>query len=120
MQLTFFQIIGSLFYPVLIRRASSAVNPVLELYRYRGRWQLATADALYSDGGQYRPLLAAFRTLKPQLPAVKNMLVLGTGLGSAVQILHEMGHHPACTLVELDEKVLQWALELSAPKHVNN
>lgn len=106
-----FQQIRSFFHPVRVRRAASAVNPVLELYYYRGRWQLATADALYSDGGEYRPLLTAFKALKHELPAVKTVLVLGTGLGSAVHILHKQDYHPSFTLVELDSVVLQWALE---------
>jgi spermidine synthase len=101
----------SYLHPVCIRRATSAVNPVLELYYYRGRWQLATADALYSDGEEYRPLLSAFKALSKELPHVNNVLVLGTGLGSAVHILHKQGYHPSFTLVELDSIVLQWALE---------
>lgn len=109
------QQIRSYFHPVRLRRATTAVNPVLELYYYRGRYQLATADALYSDGDQYRPLLTAFKALRKELPAVKKVLVLGTGLGSAVHILHKQGYKPQFTLVELDAIVLKWALELLPP-----
>lgn len=105
----------SYFYPIHICRASSAVNPVLELYYYRGRWQLATADALYSDGTKYRPLLAAFKALKKELASVKQVLVLGTGLASAVHILRKKGFSPHFTLVELDSVVLKWAIELLPP-----
>ncbi len=112
MKLTIFQKLCSFFYPVLIRRTSSQYNPVLDLYYYRGRWQLATADALYSDGIYYRPLVSAFHALDRFLPEVKNVLVLGTGLGSAVQILHKKGCKPVFTLVELDKQVLALALEL--------
>ena len=112
MSISLFQKIRSYLYPVLIRTDSSIFNPVLELYHYRNRWQLATSDALYSDGVKYRPLLAAFKALKLSLPNIRSVLVLGTGLASAVQILNKQGYHPAFTLVELDPKILSWALEL--------
>lgn len=112
MKLTIPQKLRSYFYPLTVRRESSALNPVLDLLYYQGRWQLATADALYSDGTHYRPLIAAFNALKPFLPQLKKVLVLGTGLGSAVQILNKQGYHPAFTLVELDQKVLRLAMEL--------
>ena len=117
MKLSTFQTIRSWFSPLFIRRDSSEVNPVLELYYFRGHYQLATADALYSDGVYYRPLLTAFTALKKQLPSIKKVLVLGTGLGSAVQILARNGYHPDFTLVELDEKILKWAMALM-PKNV--
>ncbi len=116
MKLTFLQKLRSYFYPLTVRRDSSAINPVLDLLYYRGRWQLATADALYSDGIYYRPLVAAFKSLKHFLPQINNVLVLGTGLGSAVHILHKKNYYPDFTLVELDEKVLNLALSLMPQK----
>lgn len=104
--------IFSYLYPVCIERRSSVLHPVLELYLYRNQWQLATEDAYYSDGKRYGPLLAAFKKIKPELPSVDRMLVLGTGLASAVQILEDMGFHPACTLVDIDNTVLDLAIEL--------
>ena len=94
---------------------TTAINPVLELFLYRGEWQLATLDALYSDGTDYRPLKIAFRRLRHRLGAAKRVLLLGTGLGSGVRILYKMGFTPDCTLVEIDKVVLQLALELMPP-----
>jgi spermidine synthase len=107
------QRICSQLFPVSIRKSSSTINPVLELFYYRGRYLLGTSDAVYSDGIKYRPLLAAFgsKILKPHLSGVQNVLVLGTGLASAVHILHSYGLRPAYTLVELDKLVLDWAIE---------
>ncbi|MCB0696633.1 MAG: hypothetical protein KDC07_04670 [Chitinophagaceae bacterium] len=102
----------SYFVPVLVSRDAGTHNPLLELYYYRGRYQLATLDALYSDGDQYRPLKLAFNKLKSELPDVKNVLVLGTGLASGVQVMSKLGFSPDFTLVEYDDKVLQWAMEL--------
>jgi spermidine synthase len=101
----------SYFYPVRIRYATGAVNPFLELYLYKGQVQLATLDALYSDGDRYRPVIAAFKEIKAALPAIKTVLVLGTGLGSTVRIMNKQGYYPYFTLVDNDKVVLQWALE---------
>lgn len=109
--LTIFQRILSYITPVLLRKTSSDKNPLLELQYYRGRLQLATSDALYSDGEHYRPLRIGFRQIKNFLPEVKNVLVLGTGLGSAVQVMDKMGFHPDFTMVDHDSTVLKWALE---------
>ena len=82
---------------------------------YRGRWQLATKDAVYSDGDQYTPILTAYKALQDQLSTIENVLVLGCGLGSAVQIMAKKGYAPVFTLVDSDELVLQWAKELLPP-----
>ncbi len=111
--LSFWQHLQSFLYPVSIRKGSSALNPVLELFYFRGRYILATQDAVYSDGNKYRPLLKAFESpfLKPKLAELKNVLVLGTGLASAVHILDAKGLHPQVRLVEIDPLVLEWAAE---------
>lgn len=109
---TFLQQLLSYLYPVRIASRSSDVNPVLELFLYRRQWQLATVDALYSDGDRYRPLVIAFKKMKRHLPKIKTVLLLGTGLGSAMRVLHKAGRKPFVTLVDIDEKVLRWALEL--------
>ncbi|RYY57296.1 MAG: hypothetical protein EOO05_18125 [Chitinophagaceae bacterium] len=102
----------SFLYPVCVERRFSSIHPVLDLYLHRNQWQLATDDSIYSDGRRYRPLLSAFKKIRKKLSGVNNVLVLGTGLGSAVHILEHMGLHPAYTLVELDNTVLKMAIEL--------
>lgn len=102
----------SLIYPVKIRSGAGEQSPVPELFLYQGRFQLATQDALYSDGKYYRPMLTAYKQLKQQLPFVKNVLVMGCGLGSAVEIMYGQGYRPNYTLVDTDKEVMRWALEL--------
>ncbi len=94
-----------------MRKGASDKNPLLELYYYRGRMQLATADALYSDGEHYRPLRIGFKQIESYLPEVKKVLVLGTGLGSAIQVMDKLGYQPDFTMVDHDSTVLKWALE---------
>jgi predicted membrane-bound spermidine synthase len=98
--------------PVRLWKGSSPVNPVLELLLSSGRYQLATVDALYSDGNRYRPLVAGLGEMRRQLSGVKSVLVLGAGLGSAVDVLRTFGARPEITLVELDEVVARWGREL--------
>ena len=73
--------------------------------------QLATTDAIYSDGYRYEPALLAVDSLKAVLPSIKNVLVLGAGLGSMVRVVRHRGCNPGFTLVEKDKVVLQWAME---------
>lgn len=106
------QIILSYLFPVKIWNGSSSQNPELELFIANGDWQLATRDAIYSDGRKYRPLVSAFRMLRKELNTVKSVLFLGSGIGSGVQILNNLGFYPACTLVDNDETILQLAAKL--------
>ena len=111
--LSFSQKLQSVFYPVSIRKGSSAHNLQLELFYYHQRYILATGDAVYSDAHRYKPLVAAFSStlLKPQLAGISSVLVLGTGLASAVHVLDRMGFSPHFTLVEIDALILEWARE---------
>jgi len=67
---------------------------------------------LYSDGDHYRPLLAAFRLLRPRLQQCREILVMGAGLGSAVYILDHLRYKIPVTLVDLDQTVIDWGKEL--------
>lgn len=99
-------------YPVRIARSTSKQNEVLELYLYRNEYQLATKDALYSDGKKYKPLRMAFNALGKRLGQVKNVLMLGGGLASGAQILAQKGYFPRITLVEHDSVIIEWAMAL--------
>ena len=120
MQLSFVQRFLSLLVPVRIRRQESNFSGSVELFRYRGRWQLATQNAIYSDGAAYTPLLKAYAALgKPFLARCHSVLVLGTGLGSAVTLLQKKySLRPPMTLLDIDEPILEWAVEcLEAEGH---
>jgi spermidine synthase len=97
---------------VRIKHTRGDLNPYLELLLYCNRLQLATADALYSDGDRYVPAATVVEALKSSLAGVHSVLVLGTGLGSMVSVLKKGGFRPAFTLVEKDKVVLQLAMDL--------
>jgi spermidine synthase len=94
--------------PVVLERSPSDVSGYLELRLYHNRFQLLTAGAIYSDGQRYFPAVAVARHLGAFLPTVKQVLVLGAGLGSIVQVMRVGGCRPHYTLVEKDEAVLRW------------
>lgn len=73
--------------------------------------QLATHDAFYSDGDRYKPAIAVAKHLRVSSAQIKNVLVLGAGLGSIVRVLDKQGCKPGYTLVEYDKIVLKWAME---------
>ena len=110
----------SYFWPVWLQHEKSVINLQLEILLYRGRFQLATGDALYSDGVYYTPALTVVKRLKHFLPKVNNMLICGAGLGSMIQIISKKKYKPTFTLVELDKVVLRLAMEyLTAVTNAN-
>lgn len=115
MQLSLLQRLLSYLVPVRVLTTQSPQHSQLELHRFRGRWQLATADAFYSDGAVYSPLRKAFRALRKEVPEWKEVLVLGAGIGSAVLVLDQKYQcRPQLTLVDLDEEILTLAGTLLA------
>ncbi len=104
-------------YPVSLMRSGSDVNADLELFLYHNRLQLAAKNALYSDGDQYTPAVVSVDHFKTFLPFAKNVLVLGTGLGSIVEIIRKKGYTPDFTLLEFDKVILKWAMEFLPAGH---
>lgn len=101
--------------PVLLQTQSSGIHPALELHLYRGRLQLSTKDALYSDLRKYRPLAKSFPFIRRYFPHIQQVLMLGTGLAAGVHLLHQYGLRPRYTLVDVDESILQIARHLLPP-----
>ncbi len=93
---------------------------MLEITYYKKRWQLATDDALYSDGDHYLPLLRSFTSIGKAIEQVRTALVLGTGLGSAAAILDSLGAKAHTTFVDIDSVVLKLAIELMPERLVSN
>lgn len=107
----------SYFFPKKLRSASTLQNPLLELWYHRGQYVLSTGDAVYSDGGRYRPITAAFKVLGEKVTQVKSALLLGSGLASALHVLAAKNIFPDAALVDVDKTVLQWALEFLPPEN---
>lgn len=112
----------SYLWPVTVFRNGKQGDAFLEILLYKNRFQLATQDALYSDGDQYAPFRLAFKALPDDfLKHTATCLVLGAGLGSVVQILNKhYNKHIAYTIVEINEIILQWALSLLIQQKVQH
>ncbi len=107
--------------PVLIFSNRRNDEELLEIFLYKNRWQLATETALYSDGKAYAPFKIAFKNLESQqLSAFKSCLVLGAGLGSVPQILHQHKIAPSFSLVDINPQILKWVAELLPHYKIEN
>lgn len=99
-----------------LERASTEYNPDVELHLRNGRFLLTTPNAIYSYGDLYLNFYEAFRRLKPQNRAIKEVLVLGLGMGSIPWMLEKkFGQVYNYTCVELDEVVAGWAMKYTVP-----
>ncbi len=86
-RIPFYKRLLSYIYPVPLRSGAGDVNAHLEIFLHHNRLQLVTADAIYSDGDHYIPAVTVVNNLKAILSSVSNVLVLGGGLGSMVQVM---------------------------------
>lgn len=118
---TYIQKLVSWFWPIRIYHYGKNES-YLEVLLYQNRYQLATEDALYSDGDQYAPFRLGFKELsKSYLKNIKTCLVLGSGFGSVAQILHKRYNKSVrYTIVEINEVILNWASELLKKKKIHN
>lgn len=62
------------------------------------------------------PAIAVCNHFAAYLPHIKNILVLGGGMGSMVQVVCERGIQPRFTVVETDKTILHWLLEFTPPQ----
>ncbi len=114
--------LGYLF-PMMIAQYESDYHPHLKIKYYQGQIQLESADALYSDGHRYTPFRLAFDYLfkKNNLLNVENFLLLGAGLGSALQRLQKIySVFPTATLVEYDEQIIELSKSYANLNEKNN
>ncbi len=100
-------------YPIELRRDTGIDGAALELVLNQNRIQLATGDVLYSDGDKYLPAIAVYQHLSKFLKTTNDVLVLGAGMGSMMQVMNANGCTPYFTLVEKDKLILKWALEFA-------
>ena len=111
----------SYFVELHIESSPSEVNPHLYVSLKNGRYQLCTANAVYSFEDLYTNFLWAFERLELDKAPGKEVLVLGLGLGSIPFILeNNLGRQFRYTAVELDEAVIYlanqyWLDGLSSP-----
>lgn len=99
-----------------IESRSSEYNPHLYVSLKQGRYQLSTANAVYSFSDLYTNFGDTFKMLDWKSSPVQKVLVLGLGLGSIPLLLEEhLGQDFHCTAIEIDEAVVGLASKYGLP-----
>lgn len=105
----------SYFFELHIESAPSEINPHLYVSLSRGRYQLSTANAIYSFADLYDNFTLTFQQINLST-TIKDVLILGFGLGSIPYMLEKKfnkSYH--YTAVEIDENVLYLANKYALP-----
>lgn len=93
-----------------IESVQSDYNESLQVFLKNGRYQLCTTNAIYSYADKYDNFKESFDRLNLETPEVKNVLLLGFGLGSIPFMLEKVfGKKYTYTGVEIDEAVIYLA-----------
>ena len=87
----------------------------------KGRYQLCTAQAIYSFEDLYDNFFEAFEKINLDNFPIKNVLILGFGLGSIPTMLEKnFGKKYNYTAVEIDESVIYLASKYAIPQLESN
>jgi spermidine synthase len=99
-----------------IENAGSDYNPHLYVSLKQGRYQLSTANAVYSFEDLYTNFSLTFQALDLDRLRLRKVLLLGLGLGS-IPVMLERTFHQHCdfTAVEVDAAVLYLASKYVLP-----
>ena len=100
-----------------IESAPSDINPHLYVSLNRGRYQLCTANAIYSYEDLYDNYSEAFKIIEIDKRKVEKVLILGFGLGSIPFMLEKKFNKKYhYTAVEIDESVIYLATKYALPE----
>ncbi|MFZ1750833.1 MAG: fused MFS/spermidine synthase [Saprospiraceae bacterium] len=106
----FFQKWWSYLKDVHIETIPSQYNKQLDLWLVKGRYQLCTANAIYSYGDKYHNFRLSFEKMKLGDKDLNDVLLLGFGLGSIPFMLEKVfGKKYNYTGIEIDESVIRLA-----------
>ncbi|HRG42078.1 MAG TPA: fused MFS/spermidine synthase [Saprospiraceae bacterium] len=95
---------------VHIESVTSDYNETLEVLISHGRYQLCTPNAIYSYADKYDNFRDCFAQLQFERAPIKNVLILGFGLGSIPYMLEKKFYKKyAYTGVEIDDAVIYLA-----------
>ncbi|MFK7771433.1 MAG: spermidine synthase [Saprospiraceae bacterium] len=117
----FWKKILSYLFEFHVESAPSEINPHLYVSLSRGRYQLSTANAIYSFEDLYDNFFDAFKKVHLDQYPIKNVLVLGLGLGSIPLMLEKNFEKKYnYTAVEIDESVIYLASKYTLPQLESN
>lgn len=100
----------SYFWPVVVHRTGSRLNPVLTITAHKGRYILDAANVNYSFGSLHQVMEGALlHALLVYDINPGSALILGYGGGSAALLLRQMFDDVAVTGIEHDDEVIKLA-----------
>jgi len=107
----------SYFFDFSLESRSSKLNKTLSVVLSRGRFRLDAENATYSFEDKYRSFCTAFEKTSLENKKLKDILVLGLGLGSIPVMLEKnFKQNPgSITAVELDSVVVDLAKKYLPP-----
>ena len=99
----------------LLESTGSDFNPELYLLYSKGRYQLVTDKVIYSFEDQYDNFVEAFKHIN--LDLIKDVLILGYGIGSIPTILEKTYHKIFnYTAIEIDYEIIRLAYKYTLPE----
>jgi spermidine synthase len=111
----------SYLFELPVESTSSEYNPHLYVSLKNGRYQLSTANAVYSYGDLYDNFSGAFAKMDLEKANIQSVLLLGLGLGSIPIILEKVFKKQYnYTAVEIDEEVVYLASKYTLPELESN
>lgn len=107
MKIPWYKYFLSYFYLVTIKKIPSDFNPGLCLQMEAGKLLLNTTNANYSYGNLHKVFEETFERIEIENKPLKNLLLLGLGTGSVIDILQrQYGFDPQITAIEIDPAVV--------------
>jgi spermidine synthase len=112
----------SYLYPVTIEERKGTVTPYLEVCLYKGKYILNSANANYSFDGLHQVMDRFFSQVKLGNFAFENILLLGMGAGSVIELIRNKYEMLApITAIEKDAVVIELAekyFDIHSYKHL--
>ena len=99
----------SYFFDFPIEKRQSQFSREVAVSLSQGEYKLSTQNAIYSFGKNYTSFGMAFKAINIQQQNVENVLVLGFGLGSVVDLLENHPTIKKIIAVDADEVIIELA-----------
>ena len=109
----------SYLYPIRLEETSSDTNERLEVILVKGSLQLCTDRAVYSYEYRYENFRKLFELFDFNRLKGDQVLILGLGLGSVIQLVNQYKPHANYTAIEIDDEVIYLA-EKYVLNHLDN
>jgi spermidine synthase len=117
MEQSFWTKLSSYFVDIVLTEETSAYSGKLEVIYRKGRYALCTKNAVYSYDDLYVNFRESFRRIGLDEYKIKNVLVLGLGLGSIPLLLEKnFKKKYNYTLIEIDQKIVNLAQKYTLSK----